>query len=282
MTTTSPFLVWGDEGPPLLLAHGAGLCAGVYEPIARALHGYARCIAIDLRGHGRRPTPGAIEDHALAAQARDVIEVLDELDVEQAAVLGHSFGGAVVLQAVLDHPDRFGALLLHEPALGNPVDPPDEARARGRTYSEAVARRRAEWPSPEAMLEELSGWKPYGEFGIEFLDALVRWGTRPTPDGGVALACDPATEGMLFELTLSELGGNGLIPRLHELDRRTHPLTLTVGTLNKQRLRLFEEYGRRLRREPVHLRGAHFALFASVESTLELVQQHLGIGKERR
>jgi pimeloyl-ACP methyl ester carboxylesterase len=272
-----PTLVWGDDGPPVVMLHGAGLCAGVFEPIASALAAEARCIAPDLRGHGRRSTPERPEDHALTLQARDLIAVLDGLEVERAAGLGHSYGGAVLLQAALDFPDRFGPLLLHEPAMGNPIDPPEEAAARGRRYQELVGRRRSSWPSTDAMLDELRDWQPYGELGEDFFDALARWGTRSTDDG-VALACAPETEGLLFVLTLSSLGGNGLIPRLGELVGRADPIALSVGTLHRERLRLFEEYGRRLGVEPIRLRGAHFALFSSVATTLELVRTHLGIG----
>ena len=274
-----PALVWGDDGPPLVMMHGAGLCAGVFEPIASVLAAEARCIAPDLRGHGRRPTPARPEDHALTLQARDLVAVLDELGVERVAGLGHSYGGAVLLQAALDFPERFGPLLLHEPAMGNPIDPPDEAAARGRRFQELVGSRRSTWSSTDAMVDDLRSWRPYGELGDEFLDSLAQWGTRPTGDGdGVALACEPATEGLLFVLTLSPLGGNGLIPRLGELGGRAEPIALSVGALHRERLRLFEEYGRRLGVEPIRLRGAHFALFSSVETTLELVRTHLGIG----
>ncbi len=275
--TPSP-LVWGEHGRSLVLLHGAGLCAGVFEPIASALASHARCVALDLRGHGARPPQPVASQHALALQARDLVDVLDDLGIERAAGLGHSFGGAVLLQAAVDFPDRFGALLLHEPAIGNPFDPPREAQARARRYEETVARRRSWWPSADAMFDELRAWKPYGEFGDDFLAALARWGTRPRAGGGIELACDPATEGMLFALTVTPLGGNGLVPRLDELEGRDDPMTFTVGSLHQGRMRLFEQFARCLHLEPVTVRGGHFALFSTVKTTLDLVREHLGIG----
>jgi pimeloyl-ACP methyl ester carboxylesterase len=266
--------------PPLLLLHGGGLCGGVFDPVVDALAGRARCMAPDLRGHGHRPATARREDLGVAAQSEDVIALLDDAGIERTAALGHSYGGAVLLKAAIDHPDRFGPLLLHEPALGNPLDPPEEAEARGRAYQGKVGNRRSQWASADEMYDHLRSWRPYGEFADEFLRALVRSGSRPTEGGGVELACDPATEAELFVLTLDLLGGNGLIPQLPRLLERDDPITLTVGTLNKPRLALFEEYGRRLRTLPVKLPGAHFALFASVETTLELVREHLGIGRQ--
>jgi pimeloyl-ACP methyl ester carboxylesterase len=260
--------------------HGGGLCGGVFDPVVEALGDNAQCIAPDLRGHGRRPAPARPEDLGVAVQAADVIARLDDAGIERTAAVGHSYGGAVLLKAAIDHPDRFGPLLLHEPALGNPLDPPEEAEARGRAYQGKVGDRRSQWSSVEEMYDDLRRWRPYGEFADEFLHALVHSGSRPTEGGGVELACDPATEAELFALTLGPLGGNGLIPQLPKLRERDAPITLTVGTLNKPRLALFEEYGRRLRTTPVRLRGAHFALFSSVQTTLELVREHLGIGRQ--
>jgi pimeloyl-ACP methyl ester carboxylesterase len=266
--------------PALLLLHGGGLCGGVFDPIVEALGDAARCVAPDLRGHGRRPAPARPEDLGVAAQAADVIARLDDVGIDRTAAVGHSYGGAVLLKAAIDHPDRFGPLLLHEPALGNPLDPPEEAQARGRAYQGKVGDRRSQWPSLDEMYNNLRQWRPYKEFADEFLRALVRAGSRPTEGGGVELACDPVTEAELFVLTLGPLGGNGLIPQLPKLLDREDPITLTVGTLNGPRLALFEEYGRRLRITPVRLPGAHFALFSSVETTLELVRRHLAIGRE--
>jgi len=271
--------VSAGAAPPLLLLHGGGLCGGVFDPIVEALGDDARCVAPDLRGHGRAPAPARREDLGLATLAGDVLTLLDDLGIERTAAVGHSYGGAVILKAALDHPDRFGPLLLHEPALGNPLDPPEEAEARGRAYRGKVGDRRSQWPSLEAMYDDLRRWRPYGELSEEFLWALVRSGSRPTEGCGVELACDPATEAELFVLTLGPLGGNGLIAQLPQLLGRDDPITLTVGTLHAPRLALFEEYGRRLRTTPVKLRGAHFALFSSLETTLELVREHLGIGR---
>ena len=44
------YLDWGGTGPPLLLLHPNGFCAGMYDPLARGLVERCRVVGIDLGG----------------------------------------------------------------------------------------------------------------------------------------------------------------------------------------------------------------------------------------
>jgi len=74
------------------------------EPFAAA--GY-RTVAVDLPGYGDAELP----EHPQAPWA-DVLQALDELAIERAALVGNSFGGAVALRAALVAPERVSALVL--------------------------------------------------------------------------------------------------------------------------------------------------------------------------
>ncbi|HLW95703.1 MAG TPA: alpha/beta hydrolase [Solirubrobacteraceae bacterium] len=74
------------------------------EPFAAA--GY-RTVAVDLPGYGDAELP----EHPQAPWA-DVLQTLDELAIERAALVGNSFGGAVALRAALVAPERVSALVL--------------------------------------------------------------------------------------------------------------------------------------------------------------------------
>jgi pimeloyl-ACP methyl ester carboxylesterase len=94
-------------GPVLVLIH-AGVAdrtmwAEHLQPLADAGH---RVIAPDLPAYGDAPVPA--ED----APWNDVVETLDALGVEQAALVGNSFGGAVALRVAAVVPDRVRALML--------------------------------------------------------------------------------------------------------------------------------------------------------------------------
>jgi pimeloyl-ACP methyl ester carboxylesterase len=99
--------VQGD-GPAVLLVHAGIADSRMWEPLAgRLVAAGHRTIAPDLQGFGRTPlTPGVVSN------AADLVALLDELDVERAAVVGASFGGRVTLELALRAPERVTALAL--------------------------------------------------------------------------------------------------------------------------------------------------------------------------
>jgi pimeloyl-ACP methyl ester carboxylesterase len=96
------------SGPAVLLLH-AGIADRTMwreqlEPLARA--GY-RALALDLPGFGAAPLAEGPQ-----APWTDVIETMDSLHVERAALVGNSYGGAVALRVALVAPARVSALAL--------------------------------------------------------------------------------------------------------------------------------------------------------------------------
>jgi len=107
-------LIEKGAGSPLLLLHGANLCAEVWSYQLRDLSSDHRVIALDLRGHGR--SSAGDDDVTISAMAADVAEVLLALDLEQAVIAGHSMGGMVCLRLARSRPEligtRIGAMAL--------------------------------------------------------------------------------------------------------------------------------------------------------------------------
>lgn len=99
----------GGEHIPLVLLHGLFGAATNLAAIQRQLAGTRRVIAFDLRNHGFSPHDPAM---SYAAMAADVLDSLTSLGVERAAVLGHSMGGKVAMQAALLVPDRVSLLIV--------------------------------------------------------------------------------------------------------------------------------------------------------------------------
>jgi pimeloyl-ACP methyl ester carboxylesterase len=97
------YLKRGTGGPPLICIHGAGGEHGHWGYQLRDLSHAAQVYAIDLPGHGRSASPGR---GTIAGYAEAVLAFLDALGLDQAALAGHSMGGAVALQAALDAPER--------------------------------------------------------------------------------------------------------------------------------------------------------------------------------
>ncbi len=113
------YAITGD-GPPLLVAHGAGggFDQGLDLAGALAERGF-RVIAVSRFGYLQTPLPA---DASAAAQADAYACLLDALDIPRAAVLGASAGSPSSVQFAIRHPDRLTALVLLVPALYVPRD----------------------------------------------------------------------------------------------------------------------------------------------------------------
>jgi len=92
---------WGS-GLPIVFSHGWPLNADAWESqmVFLASHGY-RCIAHDRRGHGRSSQPWSGND--MDTYADDLAELLRELDLKDATLIGHSAGGGEVARYVGRH-----------------------------------------------------------------------------------------------------------------------------------------------------------------------------------
>ena len=77
-----------------------------------------RAIAIDHRGHGNTEAPSRKEDYAIKIFSQDVYALLNKLGVDRCCLVGHSMGGYMALQIILDHPDIVKALVLVDTASG--------------------------------------------------------------------------------------------------------------------------------------------------------------------
>jgi len=103
----------GDENaPPLVLIHGfissTLIWSQVFLPLAQA--GF-RVVAIDLPGYGYSDKPDDGR-YTIDAQAHAVLSLMDRLGLEEATILGASYGGAIAATMALDYPERVSRLVL--------------------------------------------------------------------------------------------------------------------------------------------------------------------------
>src|SRR5215472_1525481 len=82
-------LAWSDTGVPLIMLHGFGNDAHVWDDFAPAVASYYRTMAFDLRGHGDSSRHPLLRyDHESMAQ--DVIAVTEALGLGRFVLVGHS------------------------------------------------------------------------------------------------------------------------------------------------------------------------------------------------
>lgn len=115
--------------PSVVFVHGNGLDHTVWHVQSRYFAHHGRnALAVDLPGHGRS---GGDALESIADMADWIADVLAALDVERAAVVGHSMGSLVALETAARHPERVAKLALIGTAVPMAVSAPllDAARA---------------------------------------------------------------------------------------------------------------------------------------------------------
>jgi 3-oxoadipate enol-lactonase len=105
----------GDAGNPvLLLSNSIGTDLDMWDAQVPALTEHFRVLRYDARGHGATDAPTG--PYSLDRLGRDVLELLDALELGHVHVLGLSLGGFVAAWLAIHAPDRVGRLVLSNTA----------------------------------------------------------------------------------------------------------------------------------------------------------------------
>ncbi len=98
-------------GDPLILISGFAAGAWLWFNQINDLAKYFQVITFDPRGVSRSKFIGKTSV-SISQMADDLAELLDELEIEKASVLGTSFGGFVAQEFALRFPERLNKLIL--------------------------------------------------------------------------------------------------------------------------------------------------------------------------
>ncbi len=123
------------EAPCVMFSNSLATNLGMWEPQVAALGDRYRILRYDTRGHGASdvpPGPYAIED-----LARDVVALLDRLEIARVHFVGLSLGGMTALALALDHAERVASITV----ANSMAVAPEGAEA---LWAERIARARAD------------------------------------------------------------------------------------------------------------------------------------------
>jgi len=200
------------NGPALVLVHGWLLDSTMWAAQVTAWSPRFRVLRLDRRGFGESPGPPDV-----AADARDVVRLLDRLGIGRAAILGMSQGARIALHLADRAPERVACLVLDgTPAIaGLPGDWPSETPVehyRSLLIEQGIGALRSELANHPLM--QLRTPNPVAR---AMLDAMLE-----RYDGadlrGVPPTCIDVTPGRLAELAPPVLLLNGALDtpiRLH-------------------------------------------------------------------
>lgn len=98
------------SGEVVVLLHGIAGSSQTWRALIGPLSRNYRVIAPDMLGHGNSTKPRS--DYSLGALSALVRDILDELGIAQATIVGHSLGGGIAMQLVYQHPEYVQRLVL--------------------------------------------------------------------------------------------------------------------------------------------------------------------------
>jgi pimeloyl-ACP methyl ester carboxylesterase len=107
------------EGPKVtVLLHGLLFSKRMHDELARALaeRGH-RVVCLDLLGHGASDRPRDMWRYSMTEFGREVVALLDHLEVEQAVVMGTSLGANATLEVASLAPERLRGMVIEMPVL---------------------------------------------------------------------------------------------------------------------------------------------------------------------
>ena len=121
-------------GSPLVLLHGYPLDHHLWDEVVPLLQDTFDLIVPDLRGFGESSTVDSF--YAMEDIASDIAALLDHLEIEKTAIVGHSMGGYVALAFARLYPERITGLgLVSTQVL---ADAPDRRDGRYKSAAEVA------------------------------------------------------------------------------------------------------------------------------------------------
>ena len=99
------------EHEPIVFVHGFPTSSHLWRDVVPLVPPGHRVVVLDLLGFGRSDPPNG-RDVSLAGHAQRVLQVLDQLRISRATVVGHDVGGGIAQYLAVRHPTRVARLCL--------------------------------------------------------------------------------------------------------------------------------------------------------------------------
>ncbi|HKR74033.1 MAG TPA: alpha/beta hydrolase [Candidatus Nitrosocosmicus sp.] len=125
----------GNNGPTLLLIHGALEDAGFYSSTAEILADEFTVLTFDRRCNSRSSGNRGI-DMSIAQQARDAASIIEKIGNEKAIVVGRSGGAIIGLELAAIRPNIIDFIIVHEPPVIEIL--PETEKLRWRSFVKEV------------------------------------------------------------------------------------------------------------------------------------------------
>jgi esterase len=99
----------GEIGTPLIILHGIFGSSDNWLTISKLLSENHQVYMLDQRNHGQSPRSNELN---YAVMAEDLKEFIEDYNLENAVLIGHSMGGKTVMQFAMNYPDLFAKIIV--------------------------------------------------------------------------------------------------------------------------------------------------------------------------
>jgi haloalkane dehalogenase len=125
------------EGDPVVLLHGEPTWSFLWRKVIGPLQeaGY-RCLAPDLPGFGRSDKPTDIGWYTYDRHTAAMTHFLQTLDVHDATLVVHDWGGPIGLRLAIEHPERIARIVIMDTGLFTGHQPMSDAWMAFRNFVE--------------------------------------------------------------------------------------------------------------------------------------------------
>jgi len=222
-------LTGNNNNPVILLLHGFMGNGSDFIDVIPLLSTKFYCLTVDLPGHGQTRINGSDENYKMPNTARELINLLDFLEIDKCYLFGYSMGGRLALYLTVNFPWRFEKVILESASPGLKT----EKERKRRIFSDFLLANKLET--------------------TDFKEFLLNWYNLPLFQ---SLCQHPNFEKMLerrLQNNPSELAkslrnmGTGNQPSLWEkLPEVKIPLLLLVGEMDKKFVAINSEMARLL------------------------------------
>lgn len=190
-------LDWGpQDAPAIMCLHGGHQSAHSWDLVSLSLASRFRIITPDQRGHGDSEWVRS-GHYSNAEMAADALALMDELELDQPLLMGHSMGGRNTLLAALSAPTRMRALIV--------VDIGPEVSEKGRRSIASFVAANEEFEDLDAFIANVRRYDPYRS--LEHIERTVRYNLFQRADGKYISKCDrlPRKLGLTQQFNADEL-----------------------------------------------------------------------------
>jgi pimeloyl-ACP methyl ester carboxylesterase len=170
------------SGPAVVLVHSSASGHRQWRQLTETLQSRYRVIAVNLFGYGKTSSWPNTRPLSAADQA-ELVATAAALTAEPVALMGHSLGGLVALEAAAKLADRVRVLVAFEPILFGylelfgPKNAYDEIARLARRYNE---------------LAQSGDWSAAGEWFVDYWAAPGTWAAMPNERKQNTIAMLPA------------------------------------------------------------------------------------------